>query len=261
MASPAPPDNPGILIGRGTVRRSSFTSAELFPGDDSDDDESLISAQDGVELSLNASLASSSSSKCSRPTPADSPDNGGRLAGAPAAAQSAPQLPSLGPAPEHAIQRSITFCEGQPRRRYSREALKLVHAATQRAIEASLSMHDVSYYGQMLASSEPPPGREHLLFHPESTRRASSPESAARGAIPLCEAIAEPAPLTPGLYAHVFFAVVKSYVGPAILYLPHAFLNGKAGSCSHTPTPTPTPAPNPNPNPNPRPKTKTKAKP
>ena len=70
MASPAPPDNPGILIGRGTVRRSSFTSAELFPGDDSDDDESLISAQDGVELSLNASLASSSSSKCSRPTPA-----------------------------------------------------------------------------------------------------------------------------------------------------------------------------------------------
>ena len=138
-------------------------------------------------------------------------------------------------------------------------------------------MHDVSYYGQMLASSEPPPGREHLLFQSES-----SADAAARGAVSpqRCEKIEEPAPLTPGLYAQVFlgvglglgvglevgpprtaygcsldyirlppglhtvaawitygcslrgmrlqvfFAVVKSYVGPAILYLPHAFFNG-----------------------------------
>ena len=225
MASPTPPGIAGVLTGQGRARRSSFTSAERFPGDDSDDDESSISSQSGIEPAITASLASSASSRCSRPTPADSPELGGRLAGAPAAAQSAPQLPSLGP-PEHSVQRSITFCEGQPRRRYSREALKLVQAATRRAIEASLSMHDVSYYGQMLASSEPPPGREHLLFHAGSSRVSTSPDSATRGAISLREEIAEPAPLTPGLYVQVFFAVVKSYVGPAILYLPHAFSNG-----------------------------------
>ena len=161
--------------------------------------------------------------QCSRPTPEDPPVSGGlagRLAAPSAAnAQSAPQLPSVGPAHEHSVQRSITFTAqsdrpGKPR---NLRALKLVQAVTERAIEASLSMHDVSYYGQMLASSEPLPGREHLL---------DTPGSPARGPIPLCAEIAEPAPLTPALYAQVFFAIVKSYVGPAILYLPHAFSNG-----------------------------------
>ena len=202
---------------------SSFALAERFPGGDSDDDED----ESEIDASLENSLKeSSASSRCS-------PELG--LAGAPAAAQSAPQLPSRSPAPERSVQRSVTFYEGQPRR-YSRSAsaLKLVREVSQRAIEASLSMHDVSYYGQMLASSEPPPpGHKRLLDHAESSRAAASPESlCAEIGAPLTARraesaeLAEPAPLTPGLYAQVFFAVVKSYVGPAILYLPHAFRNG-----------------------------------
>lgn len=204
---------------------SSFALAERFPGGDSDDDESSISSE--IATSLETSLKeSSASSRCS-------PELG--LAGAPAPARSAPQLPSRSPAPERSVQRSVTFYEGQPRL-YSRasSALKLVHAATQRAIDASLSVHDVSYYGQMLASSEPlSPGHKQLLVHAESSRDPASPESlCAEIGTPLTARRAEsvepvePAPLTPGLYAQVFFAVVKSYVGPAILYLPHAFRNG-----------------------------------
>ena len=183
---------------------SSFALAERFPGGDSDDDED----ESEIETSLENSLKeSSASSRCS-------PELG--LAGAPAAAQSAPQLPSRSPAPERSVQRSVTFYEGQPRR-YSRSAsaLKLVREVSQRAIEASLSMHDVSYYGQMLASSEPPPpGHKRLLDHAESSRAAASPESlCAEIGAPLTARraesaeLVEPAPLTPGLYAQVFLRV------------------------------------------------------
>ena len=178
---------------------SSF-ALERFPGGDSDDEESSISSE--IETSLETSLRGSSASS------RGSPELG--RAGAPAAAQSAPQLPSRSPAPERSVQRSVTFYEGQPRRHSrSASALKLVHAATQRAIEASLSMHDVSYYGRMLASSEPPlPGQKQLLVHAESSGAAASPESlCAEIGAPLTARraesaeLVEPAPLTPGLYA------------------------------------------------------------
>ena len=46
MASPSlPGSSPGILTGTGRARKSSFTSAAGFPGDDSDDEDSSFTSQ------------------------------------------------------------------------------------------------------------------------------------------------------------------------------------------------------------------------
>ena len=79
-------------------------------------------------------------------------------------------------------------------------------------LDSSLGIHNIRVYDAILASStDALPALEHLL--PEQ-RPSTAPLAPS------------PAPLRPAVYAHVFFAVLKSFVGPAILYLPRGFDHG-----------------------------------
>ena len=187
MQAPGPSAQPRFAPGVTEVY------ADHFPGGGDSDDESSVT---------HSVTHSPKSFSCPR------------VPGLVAASQTTPQLPSMS---HHgaAVQRSLTFTEpslSSPTlpRSASAFALARLQLATEKTIEASLSMHDVSVYGRMLASSEQ---------LPQIQRRLIDAAPAAVGEPP------ERAPLTPGLYAQIFFSVVKSYVGPAILYPPHAFLN------------------------------------
>jgi len=73
-------------------------------------------------------------------------------------------------------------------------------------IDSSISLHNVNIYGRMMDSTS---DLQQVLLPQTSAQMQPHAEPAGEAS----------------LYAHVFFAVLKSFVGPAILYLPHAFAN------------------------------------
>ena len=194
-----------------------ITYADRFEGDSSDDDSPALSRIQQPALGAAPAPAAEPSSRLS-----------GSLSGFnDRLARSTPSLPSQPPL-HQAIPTSTTFTVGVLPKRQS--LVERLQATTESAIQVSLSMHDVSIYGRMLASADALPRvREHLL-----STSAAGPTTSAAGTCspPVLPATAsrapavETLPLTVSEGAHIFFSVVKSYVGPAILYLPHAFLNG-----------------------------------
>ncbi|KAL1528662.1 hypothetical protein AB1Y20_009999 [Prymnesium parvum] len=94
-------------------------------------------------------------------------------------------------------------------------ALPSISKGVTNLIDASLSVHNISLYTNILSSSG----------HLEAGHLLSdSPVDLGALSAHMTEPVVKP--LTASLHAHIFFAVIKSYVGPAILYLPHAFNNG-----------------------------------
>ena len=140
-----------------------ITYADRFEGDSSDDDSPALSRIQQPALGAAPAPAAEPSSRLS-----------GSLSGFnDRLARSTPSLPSQPPL-HQAIPTSTTFTVGVLPKRQS--LVERLQATTESAIQVSLSMHDVSIYGRMLASTDALPRvREHLL----STSAAGPTTSAA----------------------------------------------------------------------------------